>query len=88
MVARDAAAARPSRRLTSRPGIGCGSAGTALRVVNTLRQLKVVEAERDTWQRPAEVVRALDGSPWWLIVARKRHVDAVLTRPARFLSPS
>ena len=28
--------------------------------VNTLRRLDVVEAERDHWQRPADVVRALD----------------------------
>ncbi|HVV47918.1 MAG TPA: hypothetical protein VHC72_22050, partial [Bryobacteraceae bacterium] len=26
----------------------------------TLRTLDLVEAERDTWQRPAEVLRALD----------------------------
>jgi ubiquinone/menaquinone biosynthesis C-methylase UbiE len=28
--------------------------------LNTLRRLDVVEAERDTWQRPADVIRALD----------------------------
>ena len=33
---------------------------TITRTVNTLRQLDVVEAERDQWQRPDEVLRALD----------------------------
>ena len=34
--------------------------GTVYRTANTLRRLEVVEAERDGWQRPGDVVRALD----------------------------
>ena len=37
--------------------------GTVLRVVNTLRRLEVVEAERDPWQRPQAVLRSLDLRP-------------------------
>src|SRR5207244_1469140 len=33
---------------------------TLYRGVNTLRRLEVVEAERDRWQRPADIVRVLD----------------------------
>jgi SAM-dependent methyltransferase len=33
---------------------------TGFRTINTLRRLKVVESERDRWQRPADVIRALD----------------------------
>jgi predicted methyltransferase len=36
---------------------------TIYQALNTLSQLNVVEAERDQWQRPSEVVRALDLSP-------------------------
>lgn len=35
---------------------------------NTLNRLTVVEAERDRWQRPAEVLRALDLSPGSTVV--------------------
>jgi ubiquinone/menaquinone biosynthesis C-methylase UbiE len=34
--------------------------GTVYRTANTLRRLEVVEADRDRWQRPGDVVRALD----------------------------
>jgi SAM-dependent methyltransferase len=34
--------------------------GTFYRTANTLRRLEVVEAERDGWQRPDDVVQALD----------------------------
>ena len=33
--------------------------GTGYRTLNTLNRLAVVEAERDLWQRPAEVLRAM-----------------------------
>jgi len=33
---------------------------TAYEAINTLRQLDVVEAERDTWQRPSDIIAALD----------------------------
>ena len=33
---------------------------TAYQALNTLRRLDVVEAERDQWQRPSDIVRALD----------------------------
>src|SRR5258708_1255568 len=37
-----------------------GLAGLALRGIRTLQTLTAVEAERDQWQRPADVIRALD----------------------------
>ncbi len=36
--------------------------------VNTLHRLDVVEAERDIWQRPADVLRALDVHPGNVVV--------------------
>lgn len=36
------------------------SLSTVARTIDTLRQLDVVEAERDRWQRPDDVLRALD----------------------------
>src|SRR6266545_6776868 len=43
---------------------------TLARTINTLRQLDVVEAERDRWQRSREVLRALE--------VREGHVAADL----------
>src|ERR1700733_11777134 len=34
--------------------------GTLYSFTNTLRQLDVIEAERDQWQRPSDVLRALE----------------------------
>ncbi len=34
--------------------------GVVYRAINTLRRLEVVEAERDRWQRPGEVLKALE----------------------------
>ena len=36
---------------------------TAYQGLNTLSRLNVVEAERDQWQRPSEVIQALDLKP-------------------------
>jgi ubiquinone/menaquinone biosynthesis C-methylase UbiE len=36
---------------------------TAYQVLNTLSRLNVVEAERDLWQRPSDVIHALDLKP-------------------------
>jgi predicted methyltransferase len=36
------------------------SLNTLYSFTNTLRQLDLIEAERDRWQRPSDVVRALD----------------------------
>ena len=36
--------------------------------IDTLRQLDVVESERDQWQRPAEVLQALDLRPGNVVV--------------------
>jgi ubiquinone/menaquinone biosynthesis C-methylase UbiE len=36
--------------------------------IETLRQLEVVESERDQWQRPADVLRALDLRPGNVVV--------------------
>src|SRR5579864_7869660 len=36
--------------------------------IDTLRQLEVVELERDQWQRPAEVLQALDLRPGNVVV--------------------
>jgi len=36
--------------------------------IDTLRQLEVVESERDQWQRPAEVLQALDLQPGKVVV--------------------
>jgi SAM-dependent methyltransferase len=41
---------------------------TATRTVNTLRQLEVVEAERDRWQRPDDVLAALDAGQGKVVV--------------------
>ena len=37
-----------------------GFAGIAFRTIRTLQTLTAVEAERDQWQRPADVIQALD----------------------------
>jgi predicted methyltransferase len=42
--------------------------GTSYQTVGTLRRLEVVEAERDGWQRPAEVVDALELAPGQAVV--------------------
>ena len=36
--------------------------------IDTLRQLEVIESERDQWQRPVEVLRALDLRPGNVVV--------------------
>src|ERR1700724_1763953 len=36
--------------------------------IDTLRQLEVVESERDQWQRPAEVLQAMDLQPGKVVV--------------------
>ena len=36
---------------------------TAYQGLNTLSRLNIVEAERDHWQRPSEVIQALDLKP-------------------------
>src|SRR5665213_802512 len=36
--------------------------------IDTLRQLEVIESERDQWQRPAEVLQALDLRPGNIVV--------------------
>ncbi len=36
--------------------------------IDTLRQLEVIESERDQWQRPAEVLKALDLRPGNVVV--------------------
>ncbi len=41
---------------------------TAYSALNTISQLNVVEAERDRWQRPSDVVRALDLRPGNVVV--------------------
>ena len=41
---------------------------TAYSALNTISRLDVVEAERDQWQRPADVVRALDLRPGNVVV--------------------
>ena len=41
---------------------------TAYQGLNTLSQLKVVEVERDQWQRPSDVIRALDLRPGYVVV--------------------
>ena len=42
--------------------------GTALEGLNTLRRLEIVEAERDRWQRPGDVIRALNLGPGSIVV--------------------
>ena len=42
--------------------------GTALEGLDTLRRLEVVEAERDRWQRPGDVIRALNLGPGSTVV--------------------
>jgi ubiquinone/menaquinone biosynthesis C-methylase UbiE len=37
-----------------------GFAGVAFQAIRTLQRLTIVEAERDQWQRPSDVIRALD----------------------------
>src|SRR5439155_24110882 len=37
-----------------------GIAGVAYQGVQTLKRLTFVEADRDRWQRPADIIRALD----------------------------
>jgi predicted methyltransferase len=41
---------------------------TAYSALNTISRLDVVEAQRDTWQRPSDVVRALDLRPGNVVV--------------------
>jgi predicted methyltransferase len=41
---------------------------TAYSALNTISRLNVVEAERDRWQRPSDVVRALDIRPGNVVV--------------------
>jgi ubiquinone/menaquinone biosynthesis C-methylase UbiE len=41
---------------------------TAYQGLNTLSRLNVVEAERDQWQRPSDVIRALDLKPGNVVV--------------------
>src|ERR1019366_8268787 len=41
---------------------------TAYAALNTISRLNVVEAERDRWQRPSDVVRALDLRPGNVVV--------------------
>jgi predicted methyltransferase len=41
---------------------------TAYQALNTLSRLDVVEAERDHWQRPSEVIQALDLRPGCVVV--------------------
>ena len=41
---------------------------TAYQGLNTLSRLNVVEAERDQWQRPSEVIQALDLKPGNVVV--------------------
>ena len=41
---------------------------TAYQGLNTLSRLNVVEAERDQWQRPSEVLQALDLKPGHIVV--------------------
>ena len=41
---------------------------TAYQGLNTLSRLNVVEAERDQWQRPSEVLKALDLKPGYIVV--------------------
>ena len=45
-----------------------GAAGIAFRGIRTLQTLTAVEAERDQWQRPADVIHALDLKPSGTIV--------------------
>jgi ubiquinone/menaquinone biosynthesis C-methylase UbiE len=40
--------------------MGVGLAGVAYNGIRTLQRLRVVETERDLWQRPADIIRALD----------------------------
>src|SRR5262245_8862433 len=40
--------------------MGVGLAGAAYPGIRTLQQLKAVEAERDQWQRPADIIRELN----------------------------
>jgi predicted methyltransferase len=40
--------------------IGVGLAGVAYQGIRTLQQLRVVETERDQWQRPADIIQALN----------------------------
>ena len=41
---------------------------TAYQGLNTLSRLNVVEAERDQWQRPSDVIQALDLEPGYVVV--------------------
>ena len=41
---------------------------TAYQGLNTLSRLNIVEAERDQWQRPSDVIRALDLKPGNVVV--------------------
>ena len=43
-------------------------ADTAYQALNTLSRLNVVEAERDQWQRPSDVIQALDLRPGNVVV--------------------
>jgi predicted methyltransferase len=53
--------------------VGCAIAvlfvsDTAYQALNTLSRLNVVEAERDQWQRPSQVIQALDLKPGNVVV--------------------
>src|SRR5450759_2374428 len=41
---------------------------TAYQGLNTLSRLNIVEAERDQWQRPSDVIQALDLKPGNVVV--------------------
>ena len=41
---------------------------TARSALNTIARLDVVEAQRDQWQRPSDVIRALDLTPGSMVV--------------------
>jgi hypothetical protein len=48
--------------------MGVGLAGVGFQGIRTLQRLRIVEAERDQWQRPADIVRALNLKPGDVVV--------------------
>jgi ubiquinone/menaquinone biosynthesis C-methylase UbiE len=48
--------------------LAVGAAALAFRGIRTLQTLTAVEAERDQWQRPVEVIQALDLKPGGTVV--------------------
>jgi predicted methyltransferase len=48
--------------------MGVGLAGVGFQGIRTLERLTAVEAERDQWQRPADIVRALNLKPGDVVV--------------------